>query len=86
MEKDDENMTFPDFYSLNGPINLDTAGVVFYKFKKTGDKEVQAMRSIDQLKIDRIHKAAMDIVYQDGFDHISLRHIAKMAKVSPGAP
>ena len=44
------------------------------------------MRSIDQLKIDRIHKAAMDIVYQDGFDHISLQHIAKMAKVSPGAP
>ena len=44
------------------------------------------MRSIDQLKIDRIHKAAMDIVYTEGFDHISLRRIAEMAKVSPGAP
>lgn len=44
------------------------------------------MRSIDQLKIDRIHKAAMDIVYTEGFDHISLRHIAEMAKVSPGTP
>ena len=44
------------------------------------------MRSIDQLKIDRIHKATMDIVYAEGFDHISLRHIADMAKVSPGTP
>ena len=44
------------------------------------------MRSIDQLKIDRIHKAAMDIVYAEGFKHISMRHIAEMAKVSPGAP
>lgn len=44
------------------------------------------MRAIDQLKIDRIHKAAMDIVYTQGFDHISLRQIAEMEKVSPGAP
>ena len=44
------------------------------------------MRSIDQLKIDRIHKATMDIVYSEGFDHISLRQIAQMAKVSSGAP
>lgn len=44
------------------------------------------MRSVDQLKIDRIHKATMDIVYTEGFDHISLRHIAEMAKVSPGTP
>lgn len=44
------------------------------------------MRSIDQLKIDRIHKATMDIVYAEGFDHISLRHIAELAKVSSGTP
>ena len=44
------------------------------------------MRSIDQLKIDRIHKATMDIVYAEGFDHISMRHIAEMAKVSAGTP
>ena len=44
------------------------------------------MRSIDQLKIERIHKATMDIVYAEGFDHISLRHIAEMAKVSAGTP
>ena len=44
------------------------------------------MRSIDQLKIDRIHKAAMDIVYAEGFENISLRQIAQLAKVSPAAP
>ena len=44
------------------------------------------MRSIDQLKIDRIHKATMDIVYTQGFDHISLRQIAEIAKVSSGTP
>ena len=44
------------------------------------------MRSIDQLKIDRIHKATMDIVYQEGFDNISLRQIAQIAKVSSGTP
>lgn len=44
------------------------------------------MRSIDQLKIDRILKATLDIVYTEGFDHISLRHIADLAKVSPGTP
>lgn len=44
------------------------------------------MRSIDQLKIDRIHKATMDIVYAEGFDNISLRQIAQIAKVSSGTP
>ena len=44
------------------------------------------MRSIDQLKIDRILKATLDIVYAEGFDHISLRHIAELAKVSSGTP
>ena len=44
------------------------------------------MRSIDQLKIDRIHKATMDIVYAEGFENISLRRIADMAKVSVGTP
>lgn len=44
------------------------------------------MRSIDQLKIDRIHKATMDIVYSEGFDNISLRQIAQIAKVSSGTP
>lgn len=44
------------------------------------------MRSIDQLKIDRIHKATMDIVYSEGFDNISLRQVAQIAKVSSGAP
>ena len=44
------------------------------------------MRSIDQLKIDRILKATLDIVYTEGFDHISLRHIADLAKVSSGTP
>lgn len=44
------------------------------------------MRSIDQLKIDRIHKATMDIVYTEGFENISIRQIAQMAKVSSGAP
>lgn len=44
------------------------------------------MRSIDQLKIDRIHKATMDIVYSEGFEYISLRHIADLAKVSSGTP
>ena len=44
------------------------------------------MRSIDQLKIDRILKAALDIVYSEGFDHISLRRIAELAKVSSGTP
>ena len=44
------------------------------------------MRSIDQLKIDRILKATMDIVYSDGFDNISIRQIAQMAKVSSGTP
>lgn len=44
------------------------------------------MRSIDQLKIDRIHKATMDIVYSEGFDNISLRQVAQIAKVSSGTP
>lgn len=44
------------------------------------------MRSIDQLKIDRIHKATMDIVYSEGFGNISLRQIAQIAKVSSGTP
>lgn len=44
------------------------------------------MRSIDQLKIDRIHKATMDIVYAEGFENISLRRIADMAKVSAATP
>ena len=44
------------------------------------------MRFIDQLKIDRIHKATMDIVYSEGFEYISLRHIADLAKVSSGTP
>ena len=44
------------------------------------------MRSIDQLKIDRILKATLDIVYSEGFDNISLRQIAQMAKVSSGTP
>ena len=44
------------------------------------------MRSIDQLKIDRILKATLDIVYSEGFDHISLRRIADLAKVSSGTP
>lgn len=44
------------------------------------------MRSVDQLKIDRIHKATMDIVYSEGFDNISLRQVAQIAKVSSGTP
>ena len=44
------------------------------------------MCSIDQLKIDRILKAALDIVYSEGFDHIPLRRIAELAKVSSGTP
>lgn len=44
------------------------------------------MRSIDQLKIDRIHKATMDIVYSEGFENISLRQVAQIAKVSSGTP
>lgn len=44
------------------------------------------MRSIDQLKIDRILKATLDIIYSEGFDHITLRHIAELAKVSSGTP
>ena len=48
--------------------------------------EGSTLRSIDQLKIDRIHKATMDIVYTQGFDHISLRQIAEIAKVSSGTP
>lgn len=44
------------------------------------------MRSIDQLKIDRIHKATMDIVYSEGFENFSLRQVAQIAKVSSGTP
>ena len=44
------------------------------------------MRSIDQLKKDRIRKATLDIVYREGFENISLRNIAQAAKVSPGTP
>ena len=44
------------------------------------------MRSIDQLKIDRIHKATLDIVYSEGFDNFSLRQVAQIAKVSSGTP
>lgn len=49
-------------------------------------KGARTVRSIDQLKIDRIHKATMDIVYSEGFGSISLRQIAQMAKVSSGTP
>ena len=49
-------------------------------------KEESTLRSIDQLKIDRIHKATMDIVYSEGFGNISLRQIAQIAKVSSGTP
>ena len=44
------------------------------------------MRSIDQLKIDRILKATLDIVYEEGFDNISIRQISQIAKVSSGTP
>lgn len=44
------------------------------------------MRSVDQLKIDRIHKATMDIVYSEGFENFSLRQVAQIAKVSSGTP
>lgn len=44
------------------------------------------MRTIDQLKIDRILKATLDIVYTEGFENISLRQIAQTAKVSSGTP
>lgn len=44
------------------------------------------MRSVDQFKIDRIHKAAMNIVYSEGFENFSLRQVAQMANVSSGTP
>lgn len=54
--------------------------------EETDDKGAMYMRSIDQLKIDRIHKATLDIVYSEGFDNISLRQVAQIAKVSSGTP
>ena len=44
------------------------------------------MNTVDNLKIKRIHKATMDIVYSEGFDNLSLRQVAKLAKVSSGTP
>lgn len=44
------------------------------------------MNTVDNLKIKRIHKATMDIVYSEGFENLSLRQVAKLAKVSSGTP
>ena len=63
-----------------------TVSFAFNIMEQTDNRGVKDMRSIDQLKIDRILKATLDIVYAEGFENISLRQIAQMAKVSSGTP
>ena len=80
------NCLFAAFKPTMHSCKILTVSLSIHIMVQTDDNGVKRMRSIDQLKIDRIHKATMDIVYSEGFENISLRQIAQIAKVSSGTP